>query len=96
MKAFILSYALFGAALSQELQNRASNWTVGQTVQTSSGPVNGHEASNDTGVSEYLGIPYAISPVGDLRWTAPQKYAGNSTVNGTHFVRFLSRLQTIY
>jgi hypothetical protein len=27
-----------------------------------------------------------VPPVGDLRFAAPQKYSGNSTVNGTAFV----------
>jgi len=66
---------------------RASGWTIGQTVPTSSGPVNGHAASNATQVSEYLGIPFAAPPVGDLRWAPPQKYNGTSAINGTSFVR---------
>lgn len=68
------------------LLERQSNFTVGQTVQTSSGPVQGHAASNATEVSEYLGIPYALPPVGDLRWAAPQNFTGNTTINGTSFV----------
>ena len=74
----------------QELQERQSNWTVGQTVQTSSGPVNGHAASNDSEVSEYLGIPFALPPVGDLRFAPPRNYSGTSTINGTNFVSVLS------
>lgn len=88
MRAVILSaLALFGFSQAQLLETRQSNWTVGQTVQTSSGPVNGHAASNATQVSEYLGIPFAAPPVGNLRFAAPQKYSGNSTINGTSFVR---------
>lgn len=88
MKTSILSFAFSGGALSQEINDRASNWTVGQTVQTTSGPVRGHAAYDvTTEVSEYLGIPYAIPPVGDLRWTAPQRYNGSSTINGSLFVR---------
>lgn len=33
-------------------------FSVGQTVQTTSGPVQGHCASGRPDVSEYLGIPY--------------------------------------
>ncbi|CAG8950196.1 hypothetical protein HYFRA_00008433 [Hymenoscyphus fraxineus] len=62
-----------------------SNWTIGQTVQTSSGPVAGHAARNQSGVSEYLGIPFAQPPIGDLRFAAPVKYTGDATLNGTSF-----------
>lgn len=64
-----------------------SNWTIGQSVQTSSGLVAGHAASNQSEVSEYLGIPFAQPPVGQLRFAAPVKYTGNGTLNGTNFVR---------
>lgn len=68
------------------VEQRESNWTVGQTVQTTSGPVNGHPATNASQVSEYLGIPFAQAPIGDLRFAAPQKYTGSDTHNGTVFV----------
>ena len=82
----LLALAILGLCHANSLEQRQSNWTVGQTVQTSSGPVNGHAASNATQVSEYLGIPYAAPPIGDLRFAAPQNYSGSSTVNGTSFV----------
>lgn len=92
MWAEILSALAFcSLAQAHYLEQRQSNWTVGQTVQTSSGAVNGHAASNATEVSEYLGIPFAAPPVGDLRFAAPQKYSGNSTINGTSFVRTMKR-----
>ena len=72
-----------GATTSLE---RQSNWIVGQIFHTSSGPVQGHAASNATRVSEYLRIPYALPPIGDLRWAAPQNFSGNTTINGTSFV----------
>jgi hypothetical protein len=82
----LLGCVLYLANAANALEERASNWTVGQVVKTNSGPVSGHPATVNTGVSEYLGIPFAIPPVGDLRWTAPQQYNGTSAINGTKFV----------
>ncbi|QIW95499.1 hypothetical protein AMS68_001017 [Peltaster fructicola] len=45
-------------------------------AKTSNGPIVGHIASNQTSVVEYLGIPYAAPPVGQLRFAAPQPYTG--------------------
>ena len=87
-----LAILLFGKAASawafgfEEFQQRSSNWTVGQTVQTQSGPVTGHAASNDSQVSEYLGIPFGQAPIGDLRFVAPVKFNGTGPINGSAFV----------
>ena len=67
-------------------QHQRCNFTVGQIVETSSGSVAGHAATTHPEVSEYLGIPYAQPPVGDLRFAAPLKYTGSSTINGSAFV----------
>ncbi|MCJ1470659.1 hypothetical protein MMC07_009305 [Pseudocyphellaria aurata] len=48
--------------------------TVDRTVKTSSGFVTGHPARNRSQVAEYLGIPYAKPPIGNLRFAAPQTY----------------------
>ncbi|KAF7957718.1 hypothetical protein EAE96_003288 [Botrytis aclada] len=87
MKLSILSISSIAvsANASTLLESRQSNWTVGQTVQTSSGPVNGHPSLNNSQVSEYLGIPFAKPPVGDLRFAAPVAYNGTATINGTNF-----------
>lgn len=84
MKSSVL-LALTATASAFHLQQRQSNWTVGQTVQTSSGPVTGHAAKNHSEVSEYLGIPYAQAPVGNLRFSAPVAFNGTATLNGSSF-----------
>lgn len=43
------------------------------TVKTSNGLIHGHQAPGTNCVGEYLGIPYAKPPVGNLRFAAPRK-----------------------
>lgn len=44
------------------------------TVTTQSGRITGHRGTNRSSVYEYLGIPFAQPPLGDLRFASPQKY----------------------
>ncbi|MDN3354370.1 carboxylesterase family protein [Actinomadura sp. DC4] len=46
--------------------------TTSTLVETASGKVRG---ASLTGYDEWLGIPYAVSPTGSLRWTAPRPAA---------------------
>ena len=62
------------------------NWEVGQPVDTSSGRVRGHASQTRPEVSEYLNIPFAKPPVGNLRWTAPERYEGSDILDGTSMV----------
>ena len=82
--------ALITASSARSHVDRAvssrERWTVGQIVQTSSGPVQGHAASNAGEVSEYLGIPYAKPPIGELRFQPPIPFNGTQIVNGASFV----------
>jgi cholinesterase len=66
---------ILGFALLLILAPLASAWVVGQDVDTTSGRVKGHAAATYPEVSEYLGIPYAASPVGNLRWMPPQAFS---------------------
>jgi hypothetical protein len=63
-------------------------FSVGQSVQTTSGAVVGHAAQSRSQVSEYLGIPYAKPPTGNLRFAAPQRFQGNGTITAANFVSF--------
>lgn len=46
----------------------------GVIAQTTAGPIEGR--TTDSGTLEFLGVPYAAPPVGELRWKAPQPLAG--------------------
>ena len=59
---------------------------VGPVVNTTSGPVTGHAAPKATQVSEYLGIPYAEPPLGQLRFAAPQTFQHPRPINASSFV----------
>jgi para-nitrobenzyl esterase len=52
-------------------------------VSTDKGPVTGAETP---ALKEYLGIPYAAPPVGELRWRPPQPHARwHRPLDATHF-----------
>ena len=65
----------------------AEDQSVGATVQTQSGLVTGHAARNRTAVSEYLGIPYAQPPLGNLRFAAPQSFHSSNPFSASAYVR---------
>lgn len=81
----IVSILAFGFAGAQGIEVQETPWVLGQTVLTSSGPVSGRDCGNFTGVSEYLGIPYAEPPVGNLRFAPPQKFKGAAPIKATQF-----------
>jgi cholinesterase len=57
-----------------------------ETVETENGRITGHRSPNSKDVWEYLGIPYAQPPLGNLRFSAPQKYRGNGSYAASKFV----------
>jgi hypothetical protein len=63
----------------------AAAFKVGQTLVTTSGPIEGHAVSWQPEVSEYLGVPFAIPPLGKLRWTAPKPFIGKKTIKAAKF-----------
>ena len=60
---------------------------AGELVETNSGSFQGKASEIRPAVSEYLGIPFAQPPVGDLRFKAPAAVAAaNGTIDATTFV----------
>ncbi|CAG8972004.1 hypothetical protein HYALB_00008289 [Hymenoscyphus albidus] len=82
----VVAAALAATVSAAPFTPRHLNWTVGQEVPTTSGMVAGHAAPDVPEVSEYLGIPYAMPPVGSLRWQPPVAFSGsNETIDATKF-----------
>jgi cholinesterase len=77
--------ALSLASVTLAVPQAPSSWKPGQTISTTSGPVTGHASSWQKEVSEYLGIPFAVPPVGDLRWTAPKAYKSSKAIGAHKF-----------
>ncbi|KAE8150662.1 carboxylesterase [Aspergillus avenaceus] len=73
-------------------QSTAKLQHVGEHVSTNSGLVEGHAAPQRPNVSEYLGIPYAAPPTGDLRFAAPVAYRSNATVNASAYSPYVQSI----
>lgn len=72
-------------AVQSTLVEALDPYKVGTAVNTTSGLVVGHAASNATQVSEYLGIPFAQAPIGNLRFAPPVAYSGNRSIEASNF-----------
>ncbi|KAJ7920629.1 cholinesterase precursor [Mycena leptocephala] len=54
-------------------------------ILTSSGEIIGHPASSRPAVMEFLGIPFARSPIGELRFAPPVAFENKGIINATTF-----------
>jgi para-nitrobenzyl esterase len=76
-----LGIALLAGLTLLALAPRAAS--AAGVVSTDKGPVRGTETP---ALKEYLGIPYAAPPVGELRWRPPQPHARwHGPLDATHF-----------
>lgn len=71
LKWVSLLLLLFLAACSQSGKQNTVSFKNEVTQTIASGKVKGNQ-DKDNGVLEWLGIPYAQAPVGELRWKEPQ------------------------
>lgn len=70
-------------------------------ISTSSGRVKGKVDTNLPNVRQFLGIPYAAPPVGDLRWEPPQDLAQHdATIQATELppscMQYLGTAPSLY
>ena len=63
-----------------------SNQPGGTSIKTSSGVVIGHPGPQFQDVTEYLGIPFASPPTGQLRFAPPVELLSDQTVVANKYV----------
>ena len=87
---------LSSASLCVALLSSSVTLAASATVETSSGSIIGHPARDSPDVTEYLGVPFAQPPVGQLRFAAPQKLQKTAVYEAKNFVSCLLSLFSQY
>lgn len=82
-----IAVALLALLLDSAAAHGASQSPYSRPVNTTSGLVIGHAASNRSEVSEFLGVRYAEPPVGNLRFAPPKRYyaSPNTVYNASNW-----------
>lgn len=87
---FVLALTSIGVI---RFESTKDAFIVGGVVNTTSGAILGHPASQQPSVGEYLGIKYAQAPVNNLRFAKPKPYNGTGTeYEASHYVRQVTDL----
>ncbi|KAF7947941.1 hypothetical protein EAE96_009011 [Botrytis aclada] len=85
MMKFTLLFLFLTTILAQCPEESEAGRRLYRCVNTTSGQVAGHPSPKKPAVYEYLGIPFAQPPIGDLRFAPPQPFVENESLNGTNF-----------
>jgi carboxylesterase type B len=95
----LLNFLLLPLFLSAVLGGNTGNYK-GLVIQTTSGEVHGFINETAPFVRQFLGIPYAEPPVGDLRFAPPQTKIKGGPIEATAFkpscMQQFSNSSTIY
>ncbi|QSZ34389.1 hypothetical protein DSL72_005981 [Monilinia vaccinii-corymbosi] len=80
-----LLFLFIASAVAQCPAESEAAQRILRCANTTSGWVAGHPAPKNPSVYEYLGIPFAQPPLGNLRFAPPKAYVGTGFINGTNF-----------
>jgi len=92
LHSFGLSLLAASVTASPQTQQSGQNNTRSLTVRTTNGLITGHLAGNVSSVVEFLGIPFAKPPVGELRFAAPQRLNTTAPFVATNWVSSHSKI----